>query len=184
MQQTERLWYGEGINSLTIKPMWKFPFFDPTFFLVNASWIRDALLPVMGLAVACVLAVRHRWRFPLRFSIICLIVNAALMSLLLPLRTNRYSYHLVEILLLVCAAVAIASGEGLLKLTQSIPCQHRIAGTWGPSQPLLSRCKPSWQAVGKSSAELTDYVTSAYDVRQLRIQTGKGSRSIYRRTHG
>jgi hypothetical protein len=175
MQQTERLWYGEGINSLTVKPMWKFPFFDPTFFLVNSSWIRDALLPMIGLAAACVLCVRHRWRFPLRFSIICLIVNAVLMSLLLPLRTNRYSYHLVEILLLVCAAAAVASGEALIKLTQSIrlprPYRWYVAAVAGCVVAVEGILASGW---GIRTAELTDYVTSAYDVRQLRNPDWEG----------
>jgi len=55
----ERLWYGEGINSLTVQTMWKFPFFDPTcFFGKFVLWIRDAYCPDR-FAIACALAVRH-----------------------------------------------------------------------------------------------------------------------------
>jgi hypothetical protein len=175
MQQTERLWYGEGINSLTIKPMWKFPFFDPTFFLVNSSWIRDALLPVIGLAAACALAVRHRWRFPLRFSLICLIVNAELMSLLLPLRTNRYSYHLVAILILVCAAAAVAAAEFVIKQARSfrLPDFYRwyVVATAGCALSIVAFFASGW---GPRTAEIDSYVTSAYDIRQLRNPDWEG----------
>jgi hypothetical protein len=175
MQQTERLWYGEGINSLTVKPMWKFPFFDPTFFLVNSSWIRDALVPMIGILFACVLAARHRWRFPLRFSLICLIVNAELMSLLLPLRTNRYSYHLAAILILIWAAAAVGVVDFLLKQTRSIrlptPYRWYVGAVSTCALLVASLLASGW---GPRTAELTDYVTSAYDIRQLRNPDWEG----------
>ncbi|HYO24393.1 MAG TPA: glycosyltransferase family 39 protein, partial [Lacipirellulaceae bacterium] len=114
MQQTQRLWYGEGISSLTIKPMWRFPFFQYDYFLTNSGWTRDALLPMIALAIALVMAVGHRWRAPLRFSLICLISNAEVMAALLPVRTNRYSYHLMQIFILIAAAVAVAGADAVL----------------------------------------------------------------------
>jgi hypothetical protein len=80
---------------------------------MNASWISDALLPMTALAAACFMAVRHRRRIPLRFSIICLATNGLLMSALLPLRTNRYAFHLLPLLVLIAAA-AVAAGVDML----------------------------------------------------------------------
>lgn len=175
MQQTERLWYGEGINSLTVMPMWKFPFFDPVFFLVNTSWIRDALLPMIGLALACIIAIRHRWRFPLRFSLICLVVNAELMSLLLPLRTNRYSYHLVAITILICAAVVVAIAQLIVEYFRSVrlpsPYEWYVKATAAFGVVAFAFATCGWTF---RTAEITNYVTSAYDVRQLRNPDWEG----------
>ncbi len=175
MQQTERLWYGEGINSLTVQPMWKFPFFDPVFFLINSTWIRDALLPMIGLGVACLLSVRHRWRFPLRFSIICVVVNAELMSLLLPLRTNRYSYHLVELLILICAAAAVAGADFLIEAVRSVrvpsPYRWYTAATASFVLMVGVALASGWTI---RTAEIPSYVTSAYDIRQLRNPDWEG----------
>jgi hypothetical protein len=169
MQQTERIWYGEGINSLTIKPMWTYPNFDAIFFLTNTSWIRDALLPLIGLVAACLLTVNHRWRFPLRFSLICMVMNAELMSFLLPLRTNRYSYHLCEILILVSAAAAIAGTDVLLGLARAIPrpgAYRWYLGATAAGALLAGTVMASGRAV--RTAELDGYVTNAYDIDQLR----------------
>jgi hypothetical protein len=168
MQQTERIWYGEGINSLTIKPMWTYPNFDAFFFLTNSSWIRDAFFPMLGLYAACLLTINHRWRFPLRFSIICLVMNAEMMSFLLPLRTNRYSYHLSEILILISAAALVAGAEVLLRLTQSFPrlSPYRwYAAAVAGSAILAGTVMGSGWAVRTS--ELDNYTTNAYDIRQL-----------------
>jgi hypothetical protein len=169
MQQTERIWYGEGINSLTVKPMWTYPNFDALFFLTNTSWIRDALLPLIGLVAACLLTINHRWRFPIRFSIICMVMNAELMSFLLPLRTNRYSYHLCEILILISAAAAIAGADVLMGLVRAIPrpgAYRWFVGTAAAGAVLAGTVLASGRAI--RTAELDSYVTNAYDIDQLR----------------
>ena len=120
LQQTQRMWYGEGISDLALKPMWRYPFFDVDFFLMNASWTRDALLPIIAFAIACFMAVRHRWRVPLRFCIICLASNALIMAAVLPLRTNRYSYHLLPILVIIAAAVIVAGAEMLWRVGREV----------------------------------------------------------------
>jgi hypothetical protein len=175
MQQTQRLWYGEGINSLTMMPMWTYPNFDPTFFLRNASWIRDAFLPMVGLLAGCLLTINHPWRRQLRFLIICLVVNAEMMSFLLPLRTNRYSYHLSQILILIAAAAMVAAVDAVLHLARTIP--NRPAYRWyiatvGGVALLIGIVMGSGWAV--RTTELNQYVTNAYDIRQLRNPNWNG----------
>ena len=170
MQQTQRLWFGEGISSLTIKPMWRYPFFQHDYFLLNSSWTRDALLPMIALVIACVLAVRHRWRFPLRFSLICLITNAEVMAAFLPVRTNRYSCHLIAILLLITAAVVVAGAEALLNYLRAakLPTAYR----WY-ARAVAVACTAVGVAAASGwtlrTAEMTDFASAAFDVRQLRI---------------
>lgn len=170
MQQTQRLWYGEGISSLTIKPMWRYPFFQHDYFLINSSWTRDALLPMIALALACIMAIRHRWRMPLRFSLICLIVNAEIMAALLPVRANRYSYHLIPILLLVTAAVLVAGAEALLHYLRAkeLPRAYRwyLRGVAAAGTIALVALASGWTV---RTSELGRFVSSALDVKQLRI---------------
>jgi hypothetical protein len=182
-QQTQRMWYGEGISDLALKPMWRFPFFDIDFFLMNASWTRAALLPMLAFALACVMAVRHRWRTPLRFALICLTTNALLMSALLPLRTNRYSYHLLPIFVLIAATVIVWGSELLWRVGREVtmPWPHRVyaravaVGVFIALMGLASGwfVKPS---------ELEDYVVAAYDVRQLKYPHWDGP-TEYLRAH-
>jgi hypothetical protein len=183
MQQTQRMWYGEGISDLALKPMWRYPFFDVDFFLMNASWSRDALLPMIALGSACLMAVRHRWRMPLRFSIICLASNALLMSALLPLRTNRYAYHLLPILVLIAAAVVAAGVELLWRVGRDA----RISA----AQRLYARAVAIAVLavlVGLASGrlvrtrELEEFVVAAYDTRQLRFPHWDGP-TQYLREH-
>jgi hypothetical protein len=170
MQQTERLWYGEGISSLTIKPMWRYPFFQHDYFIINAAWAKDALLPMIALGIALIMSLGHRWRFPLRFSLICFLMNCEIMAALLPLRTNRYSYHLTPLFMLVTAAVTVAMAEAILKLLRAsrLPDAYRLyaklvtAGGVATAVALMS----GWTV---RTAEMTGYLSSSFDVRQLRI---------------
>jgi hypothetical protein len=170
MQQTQRLWYGEGISSLTIKPMWRYPFFQHDYFLINSSWTRDALLPMVALILACILAIRHRWRFPLRFALICLIINAELMAAFLPVRTNRYSCHLIPILLLITAAVGVAGAEALVNYLRAtaMPAAYRwYARAVAVAATAIGVALASGWTV--RTAELTEFSNAAFDVKQLHI---------------
>jgi hypothetical protein len=170
MQQTQRLWYGEGISSLTIKPMWRFPFFQYDYFLTNSGWTRDALLPMIALVVAMILAVGHRWRAPLRFALICFIGNAEVMAALLPVRTNRYSYHLSEIFLLITAAVAVAGVEAVLNAiqTRTLPRPYRwYAGGVAATVLVAGVAIASGWTIRTS--EIVDYTNASFDVDPLRV---------------
>jgi hypothetical protein len=181
-QQTQRLWYGEGISDLAIKPMWRYPFFDGSYYLMNASWLRDSLLPMLGLAAACFFAVRHRWRTPLRFSIICLATNALLMSALLPLRTNRYSYHLLPILVLLAAAAAVAAVEIVWRYGRSLEIsypQRFYVRAIAACALLLIIGMASGRLIRTS--ELEDFQVAAFDVRQLRYPHWDGPTEYLRK---
>jgi hypothetical protein len=182
-QQTQRLWYGEGISDLAIKPMWRYPFFDGSFYLMNASWTSDALLPMVAFAAACFLAVRHRWRTQLRFLIICLATNAALMSALLPLRTNRYSYHLLPILVLITAAAGVAVADIFWRYARkaqlSFP-QRIYVRAVAAAALLVSIGVASGHVV--RTTQLENFQVAAFDVRQLRYPHWDGP-SEYLRDH-
>ncbi len=170
MQQTQRLWYGEGISSLTIKAMWRYPFFQHDYFLINSAWTRDAFLPMIALAIGFILTINHRWRAPLRFSLFCLVVNAEMMSAFLPVRTNRYACHLIGILMLIAAAVVVAGAEALLKYLRStkLPEAYRW---YAQAVAFLSVAIAVALCSGWTvrTAEMTRYASAAFDVKQLRI---------------
>jgi hypothetical protein len=170
MQQTQRLWYGEGISSLTIKPRWRFPFFQYDYFLTNSGWTRDALLPMIALVIALALAVSHRWRAPLRFSLICLISNAEVMAALLPVRTNRYSYHLTQIFILITAAVVVAGAEALVNAVKvrTLPRAYRWYAYGVASTAVLTgvAVASGWTL---RTSEITHYTNASFDVDPLRV---------------
>jgi hypothetical protein len=183
LQQTQRMWYGEGISDLSLKPMWRYPFFDIDFFLMNASWTRVALLPMIAFALACVMAVRHRWRVPIRFALVCLTTNALLMAALLPLRTNRYSYHLLPIFVLIGAAVIVWGCEELWRASGAIELtrpQRLYARSLAVGLAVVLVGLASGWSVRPS--ELDDYLVAAYDVRQLRYPHWDGP-TEYLRSH-
>jgi hypothetical protein len=175
MQQTQRLWYGEGISSLTIKPMWRFPFFQHDYFLINSSWTRDALFPMVALALAFGLSIGHRWRAPLRFSLFCLVINAELMAAFLPVRTNRYACHLIAIMMLITAAVAVAGVEALLNYVrhQKLPTAYRwyARGVAFGALAVGVALASGWTV---RTAEMTEFANAAFDVKQLRIPDWDG----------
>jgi hypothetical protein len=180
-QQTQRLWYGEGISDLAVKPMWRYPFFDSTFYLLNSSWTRDALIPMIAFSAACFMAVRHRWRIPLRFSIICLATNAFLMSAFLPLRTNRYSYHLLPILVLLSAAVVIAALETVWRHARSrhFSWPHRAYARVVAAATLLVFIAVASGHLIRTS-QIEDFQVAAFDVRQLRYPHWDGPSEFLR----
>jgi len=124
---------------------------------------------MLGLYVGCLLTINHRWRFPLRFSIICVVINAEMMSFLLPLRTNRYSYHLSEILILISAAALVAGADALLQLTRGLSrfsaYRWYIAAVAGSLLVTGTVIGSGWVL---RTSELENYLTTAYDIRQLR----------------
>ncbi len=175
MQQTQRLWYGEGISSLTIKPMWRYPFFQYDYYLVNSAWTRDAMLPMLALAVACALTIAHRWRYHLRFSLICFLANAMFMAAFLPVRTNRYAYHLTEIFILITAAVMVAGSEKILQIVRSdlvLPAHRwylRTVTVAATAIGIVLSC--GWFV---RTSEMTRFANASFDVRQLHCPDWEG----------
>ena len=54
----------------TLKPMWPYAVFTPTFYIWEATWNQDTLIPLAGLAGAVLLALRSRWQRSLRFVLV------------------------------------------------------------------------------------------------------------------
>lgn len=175
MQQTQRLWYGEGISSLTIKPMWRFPFFQHDYYLINSSWTRDAFIPMVALVLAFGLSIGHRWRAPLRFSLFCLVINAELMAAFLPVRTNRYSCHLIAMMMLITAAVVVAGAEAMLNYLRhrKLAAAYRwyASGVAVGGVAVLVALASGWTV---RTAEMTEFANAAFDVKQLRIPDWDG----------
>ncbi|WP_442485361.1 hypothetical protein [Aeoliella sp. SH292] len=168
LQQTQRLWYGTGISSLQLEPMWRFPFFDADFYLLNSSWTRDALLPTLAVIAAAVLAVKHRWRTPIRFVLVCLLTNAGLMAAFLPLKTNRYAYHLTELVILLAGASLVAMVDGLYRAVRDSrnSAFNLYANSIAATTLLIALAAGSGWLVNAS--ELKSFVVAAQGVGQIR----------------
>lgn len=168
LQQTQRLWFGTGISSMKLEPMWRFPFFDPDYFLLNASWTKDALLPMLAVGAACILVFKHHWKLPIRFLLICLLSNTGLMAVLLPLHANRYAFHLTPLVILL-AGVAVVSM--LTPLFQAVRSSRYPALRWYaaavavPTVALLLAIGSGWFV---RTSELKSFSTAAQGVGQLR----------------
>src|SRR5581483_6762241 len=70
LQQTKFLWYGTSLSDVSLRPMWQYPTFKPWYYVWETSWNQDALLPMLGLAAALGLAVRHPLRERFRFLLV------------------------------------------------------------------------------------------------------------------
>jgi hypothetical protein len=116
LQQNQRPWYGSGASEATLMPMWRYPVFDIQFYIRQASWNRDALLPMILLLVAALLTTRHGFREPARFLMLIFLGCCGIMSLLLSLKVYRYSYFMTPLLILVDSAALVAAARALSKL--------------------------------------------------------------------
>jgi hypothetical protein len=116
LRQVERLWYGTGASDITLTPMWRYPDFDLWYYIGEASWNRDLLLPMIGLVAALLLAVRHPFSRPARLLIIVFLATAWIEALGLPVKAPRYAYHLTPLLILLASAVVVAVVRRLVKL--------------------------------------------------------------------
>jgi hypothetical protein len=116
LRQVERLWYGTGASDITLTPMWRYPDFDLWYYVREASWNRDYLLPMTGLVVALLLTTRHVFQRPARFLAIIFLATAWIQSLLLPVKAPRYAYHLTPLLILLWSAGLVAVARWLNQL--------------------------------------------------------------------
>jgi hypothetical protein len=150
--------------------MWRYPFFQHDYFIINSGWTRDNLLPMVALLVSLVMAIRHRWRQPLRFTLICLLMNCEIMSALLPLRTNRYSYHLIPLLILITSMVAVAAAEAMLNYLRAnrLPEAYRWYAK-AVAAVVVASAVALMSGRTLRLAEMSRYASAAFDVKQLRI---------------
>jgi hypothetical protein len=181
IQQTQRMWYGSGISEVTLEPMWRYSLFDPEYFLIESSWIRCAVVPMVLLGVATILAIRHPFKRRLQFLLIVLLGNAGLMSALLPLRSARYSFHLSVFFILISAAAVAALTDAMLRLARGarVPSWcHAYAGIVALLCLAVASLFGSGQLVRMTASG--QWMTQAYDVAQLRFPDWEGSLAYLR----
>lgn len=115
-QQIERMWYGSGGSDVTLVPMWRYPTFQPWYYLLESTWSPDTFLPLVGLAGACILAVRHSFRKPLVYLLIVYLTTVTVLGVLLPLTLWRYAYWQSPLLVLVVAAALVGGLRSLVNV--------------------------------------------------------------------
>ena len=170
LQQTQRMWYGSGISGLSLKPMWRYPLFDLEYYLIEASWIRSAFMPLLLLGVALALAIHHPFKRRLQFFLIVLLGTCGLMGALLPLRSGRYAYHLCTIFALIAAAVVGGVADWMFRQAnrKQVPlwCQYYVGVVTAFSVVVFGvLCTGQWIRPQWENPLLT---SRAYDVDQLR----------------
>ncbi|MBY0525820.1 MAG: glycosyltransferase family 39 protein [Gemmataceae bacterium] len=117
--KTQFLWYGTSLSDLSLKPMWRYPGLQPWYYVLEASWTQDALLPIVGLFGAIALAVRHPWRTRLRFLLTIYLGTCLFMSMTLPGLAWRYIHHLVPLSILLASVTIAAVVHHLARLSRN-----------------------------------------------------------------
>jgi hypothetical protein len=118
LQHTQFLWYGVSLSDVKLIPMWRYPnpgVFQPWFYIWQASWNQDALLPLLGLAGALVVATGTTFRRPVRFLLIIHLATCLVMAFLLPNAQWRYIHHLVPLPILLTAAALVVGARALAR---------------------------------------------------------------------
>jgi hypothetical protein len=118
-QQTSMLVYGTGISDLKLKPMWPYAIFNPWYYIWEAAWSLDSLIPMLGLLAALLLAINHRFKRPLRYLLLIHLTTCWLMAAILPLIAWRYVHHLIPLHILAASAAFVALGQGLVRAVRS-----------------------------------------------------------------
>jgi 4-amino-4-deoxy-L-arabinose transferase-like glycosyltransferase len=120
LQRSLRIEYGTGIDDLQLTPMWRYPIFEPWYYVFESSWNLDAFLPMLGLFGSGVLAIRHRWRRPVRFLLLIHVFTCWIMAALLPVMAWRYIHHMIPFTILLASATLSAALEGVGRLAQRV----------------------------------------------------------------
>ncbi|HEV3258494.1 MAG TPA: glycosyltransferase family 39 protein [Gemmataceae bacterium] len=113
LQQTHFLWFGFSISDVSLTPMWRYPVFQPWYYVWASTWNQDTLLPILGLASAALLAVRHPSRVRVRFLLVIYLSACLITAALLPTMAFRYGHHLAPLLILLASAALVAMARGL-----------------------------------------------------------------------
>lgn len=119
LQQAQRQWYGSGTDEVALTLMSRYPVFDPTYYIWESSWSRDALIPMLGLLAAGLLSVRSRHRRPLRALLIVYLSVCAIQTLILPVRSSRYTHHFTPLTILMASVAFVACAQWLTHLVRS-----------------------------------------------------------------
>jgi hypothetical protein len=119
MVQAPRLKYQLGLGALPMTPNWRYPGFDAWYYVRQATWNVDTLLPLVGLALAGLLAVRSACRRPLRFLLLIHLVGCLLLAALLSITAFRYAYHQIPLGILLASAAFVACARALAGAARS-----------------------------------------------------------------
>ncbi len=175
MQQTQRLWIGSGISDLQMAAMWRLQLFEPEFYFMELSWIKDGLLPLLGICLAIIAACRSRYQYPLRVFLIIMLGNCGMMTAVLPLRSGRYTYHLIALAIL-CASVGVVSlwesARGVIGRRDLPTWQRRYVNCVGVAVLSIFVVLTCGQAV--MTTNLHDFQTTAFAANRLRFNDWDG----------
>jgi hypothetical protein len=116
LQQTQSIWAGISASDAGVKPMWPFAIYQPWYYLFESSWNQDAFIPLLLLAGAGVLALRHPWRQPVRFLLVTHVAACLITASLLTIVAWRYTHHLVPLGILLGTAAIVAGTHGLVRI--------------------------------------------------------------------
>lgn len=105
--------YGMGHKDFVLAPAWTYPLFDPLFYIRAASWNRDLLLPMLGLAGGILLSLGHRDSRPAGFLTVIFLGTCMLMTFFFPAKTWRYGYHLMPFSILLASACLVAAAQAV-----------------------------------------------------------------------
>jgi hypothetical protein len=114
-----RLTYYMGVPPLPLEANWQLPLFDLWYYVRNANWTTDTLLPLLGLALAGLLAIRSVYQAPLRFLFLIHVGGCLILAALLPMATFRYGYHFVPFSILLTSAVLVIGARALTKAARA-----------------------------------------------------------------
>jgi hypothetical protein len=121
MERFHFLQAGLALGSETVAPMWRYPLFEPWYYLRGSSWTPDLLLPLVGLGLAVALAVRHPYRRPLRYLLLVYVVGCLLLAALVANKTWRYGHHLVPLFVLATSAGFLGCAGAVARFARRAP---------------------------------------------------------------
>lgn len=163
LQQTQFLRYAVSLSSLKPTPMWENQLFRPWYYLGPASWTRDTLLPLLGLAGSVLLTVHRGFRRPTRFLLLSYLGGCLSLSFLLSVSAPRYAFHLTPLLALLGSAAVVAAVRGLVRPFRHPhvpPAWRAYAGGLGAAAALTALALGSGRTVRLD--ELPDFVAEGY----------------------
>ena len=106
----------------------------------EASWNRDALLPLLGLAAAVAVALRGPFRRPARFLLVIFFLTAFFQALFLPVKAPRYEWSDPEDLLAERTDASPHATQVDVRLDCETTAGSRVSAEWAWSTA------PAWQA--------------------------------------
>jgi len=117
LQQTRFFLYGTGFSDVKLELMWRYPFYDPLYYVREASWTACSLVPLLGLLGAGLLALRPDGAGPpVRALLLIFLTPCFLMASLLSVSAARYSYHFIPVVILLGSLVLVQGARRLARL--------------------------------------------------------------------